>query len=90
MLKIHHFANSFISVESGNSILSCDPWIGKTSDNAWYSYPIKKLSEIDKKIYNSNFIYISHLHCDHFNERTLRKFQNKKLTFIIKKFDNGH
>jgi hypothetical protein len=89
MFKISHYTNSFISIESDNSILTCDPWIGVTTDNAWHTYPIKNFIEIDKKIYNSDFIYISHLHCDHFDIKTLKKFKNKKLTFIIKKFDNG-
>tara|TARA_Y100000590_G_C15735859_1_gene1018509 strand:- start:872 stop:2155 length:1284 start_codon:yes stop_codon:yes gene_type:complete len=71
-------------------MLTCDPWIGKSSDNAWYSYPIKNENEIDPKIFNSNFIYISHLHSDHFDEKTLKKFKNKNLKFIIKKFNNGH
>ena len=67
MFKINHFANSFITVEANNSIITCDPWIGKTSDNGWFSYPIKSSSEVEKKIFDSNFIYISHLHCDHYD-----------------------
>jgi hypothetical protein len=89
MFKIHHITNSFISIESKNSILTCDPWIGKTNDNGWCSYPIRSLKDIDQKIFKSNFIYISHLHCDHLDFKTLKKFKNKDLTFIIKKFDNG-
>ena len=89
MFKIHHFSNSFISVEGSNSIITCDPWIGKTTDNAWFSYPVKNQKEIDKKIFNSDFVYISHLHCDHTDPKTIKKFRNKNLTFIIKKFSNG-
>jgi len=89
MFKISHFSNSFITVEAKNSIITCDPWIGKTSDNGWFSYPIKNSGEIEKKIFNSNFIYISHLHCDHYDLKTLKKFKNKNLTFLIKKFNNG-
>ena len=49
MFKISHFANSFISIESTNSTIVCDPWIGKTSDNGWYSYPYKNSNNIEKK-----------------------------------------
>ena len=86
MLKINHIANSFISVASINSTISCDPWVGVTRDNAWYSYPVKNIKLVDKKTLNSDFIYISHLHCDHFDLKTLKKFKKKNLTFIIKKF----
>ena len=88
-MKIYHFANSFISAEEGETLLTCDPWIGTTSDNGWYSYPIKKANEIPLKIFKSNFVYISHLHCDHLDFKTLSKFKNKNLTFVIKKFKNG-
>ncbi len=88
-MKISHFANSFLSVEVGKSIITCDPWIGKTSDNGWFSYPIKNHKEIDQKVFKSKYIYISHLHCDHLDFKTLLKFKNKDLTFIIKKFKNG-
>ena len=89
MFKIHHFANSFISIEGNNSIITCDPWIGKTTDNGWFSYPLTSPKEVDKKIYNSDFIYLSHLHCDHLDPKTLKKFKNKNLTLVIKKFNNG-
>ena len=89
MFKISHLANSFISIEGNNTILTCDPWIGKTNDNAWYSYPLINIHDVEKKIFKSNYIYISHLHCDHLDFKTLKRFKNKKLTFIIKKFKNG-
>ena len=89
MFKIHHFSNSFVSVEGSNSIITCDPWIGKTTDNGWFSYPIKNYKDVDKKIFNSDFVYVSHLHCDHIDPKTLKKFKKKNLTFIVKKFNNG-
>jgi len=89
MFKIHHISNSFISVEAQNSIITCDPWLGKTNDNGWFSYPIKNYKDVESKIFNSNFVYISHLHCDHLDFKTLKKFKNKNLTFLIKKFNNG-
>ena len=89
MFKINHVANSFIAIEGTNSVITCDPWVGKTSDNGWFSYPIRSTKEVENKIFNSNFIYISHLHCDHYDVKTLKKFKNKNLIFLIKKFKNG-
>ena len=89
MFNIHHHSNSFISIEGSNSIITCDPWIGKTADNGWFSYPLKNQKDVDKKFFNSDFIYVSHLHCDHTDPKTLKKFKNKNLTLIIKKFNNG-
>ena len=33
-----------------------------------------------------NFIYISHLHCDHYDSTNLLKIKNKNLKIIIKNF----
>lgn len=89
MFKINHHANSFISVEGESSTLVCDPWVGTTTDNGWYSYPLKGPEDIKQKVFKAKFIYVSHLHCDHIDPKTLKLFNNKNLTFIIKKFKNG-
>ena len=89
MFKITHYANSFIVINSNNSSIACDPWIGKTTDNGWFSYPLKNKKDVDRKVFNSNFIYVSHLHCDHIDPKTLKEFKNENLTFIIKKFNNA-
>ena len=49
MIKVTHYTNSFISVESDNSILTCDPWIGITNDNGWFSYPLENKKKLTIK-----------------------------------------
>ena len=46
MFKINYFTNSFISVEATSSILTCDPWVGKTRDNDWVLYRILEQKRI--------------------------------------------
>lgn len=84
---INHYCNSFLSVDVNNRKLVCDPWIGHTNESAWYSYPFLKSPSYLNKI-DPEFIYISHLHCDHFDPKTLKKFKNKKVKIIIKNFKN--
>lgn len=82
-MNITHYCNSFISVKFTNDLLFCDPWTGITKDNGWISHPID--TSILKKLAKSNYIYISHLHVDHFDEKTL-KIINKNQKIIIKDF----
>ncbi len=85
-MEIQHYSNSFLSVKSGKTKLICDPWVGTTSENAWISDP---LHFGGKKIINNinpKYIYISHLHCDHFDPILLRKINKKNTVIIIKKF----
>ncbi len=88
-MKITHYCNSFISIKSKRSILVCDPWIGKADNNAWLSYPIHKNGIKILNNLNPDYIYISHLHNDHFDPKILKKFKYKKtVKIIIKKYNN--
>lgn len=85
-MQITHYCNSFITATSGKTKIVCDPWVGFGEQNGWLSYPyhnkgVKLLNEL-----KPNYIYISHLHCDHFDTQNLKGYKNKKVTIIIKKF----
>tara|TARA_B100001093_G_C26853329_1_gene1026165 strand:- start:1593 stop:2921 length:1329 start_codon:yes stop_codon:yes gene_type:complete len=85
-MKVKHYNNSFIEVEANGKKLICDPWIGNTNEGAWYSYPMMKSPSYLNKL-NPDFIYISHLHCDHFDPKTLNAFKKKNTPIIIKNFE---
>ena len=87
-MKITHVSNSFISVKINGSVLACDPWVGTTNDNGWLAYPFYKNGKGILNEIKPNFIYISHLHGDHFDPGTLDKLKNKKTIIIIKHFPN--
>tara|TARA_B100000579_G_C22805640_1_gene842349 strand:+ start:500 stop:1831 length:1332 start_codon:yes stop_codon:yes gene_type:complete len=83
---IRHYCNSFIEVIFSNKKIVCDPWIGNTNESAWYSWPFYYKSNSFLNQIKPDFIYISHLHCDHFDPKTLGKYKNKNTKIIIKKF----
>ena len=85
-MEITHFCNSFISANFSKSKIYCDPWVGTTKDNGWISHPIDYGSI--KKLPKPDYIYISHLHCDHFDEKTLNKIKNNNQIAIIKDYVN--
>ena len=87
-MKITHYSNSFIGVEENQTSIICDPWIGYGSENGWLSFPIYKneLKLIEK--IKPTHVYISHLHCDHFDKKFLKKLNKKKIKILIKNFRN--
>ena len=87
-MKITHYSNSFVGVVENRTSILCDPWIGFGSENGWLSYPIYKNSSKLFKDIHPTHVYISHLHCDHFDKRTLKNIKNKKVKIIIKNFKN--
>jgi len=64
---------------SGTKVL-CDPWLKNgVFEGSWFHYPPIKTKTED--VLNIDAIYVSHLHSDHFDIRTFKKF--KKSTPII-------
>ena len=85
-MKITHYCNSFLTVTAGKTTLACDPWIGLEENNAWATYPIHKDNADLLNRIRPDAIYISHLHFDHFDRKTLSALDNKGTRFIVKAF----
>lgn len=91
-MKIQWFRSATVGIQtnSGVSIL-CDPWI---TDGAfigsWYHWPPLEGNEFTRIIENKwDYIYISHLHADHFDRKLVSKIAKvqPKCIAIIPKFE---
>lgn len=85
-MKITHFNNSFILVENNEKSIIFDPWIGKANNGGWQSFPNFELNELSTLLKDAEWIYISHLHSDHFNPHALKSLNLIDRKFIIKKY----
>lgn len=85
-MKITHFSNSFISVTSQGTSLVCDPWSGKANGGGWQSFPEFQTDSLRQHLAGARYIYLSHLHDDHFHPDTLRALGLLDREFIIKRF----
>ncbi|MDC0046846.1 hypothetical protein OAJ20_04375 [Candidatus Pelagibacter sp.] len=87
---IKHYRNSFLDIQNEKIRIFLDPWVNTANEGSWAAS--KKgssfiLNSLKKK--EVDFIYISHLHTDHFDVKflkLLKKKQKKKFKLIIKKF----
>ena len=83
---VKHYRNSFIDIQSNNLRVFMDPWINTANEGSWAgskngnNFILKSLKE--KKV---DYIYISHLHTDHFDEKFLKKLKKtqKKRVLLI-------
>src|SRR5579864_2275905 len=85
-MKITHYSNSFITVEANGAKLVCDPWVGTANHGGWHSYPEYSQQELATAFEGANAIYISHLHSDHFDPDTLKRFGALDCHFLINDF----
>jgi len=88
--EVIHYRNSFIEILNSKIRILMDPWVYSANHGSWAG--TKKGAQ---HIYNSlkkkaiDYIYYSHLHTDHYDEKflaNLAKKNNKIITIIVKKF----
>ena len=88
-LLIH--GHSCLEIRTQKSSLICDPWLlGSTYWRSWWNFPEPPDLDSLLEIWNAKenlYIYITHLHWDHFHGPTLRKIKNscKNVRFILPK-----
>ncbi len=84
-MQITHFCNSCISITAGQTSLLCDPWIGPADTNAWLSFPFNTEGPAILEKLQPTCVYISHLHPDHHDEKTLEHLPRDTM-IVIKMF----
>jgi len=82
-MKFKILSHAGLLVEHNGINLICDPWIlGSSYWRSWWNYP-----PVSKDLVNSlkpDFIYLTHIHWDHFHSPSLEKF-NRQTQFIVPK-----
>lgn len=85
-MKITHLSNSFILIDLENIKICCDPWVGVANNGGWHSFPEYDREALIKSLQEVNYVYISHLHDDHFDSKFLIDSQLINKIILIKKF----
>jgi UDP-MurNAc hydroxylase len=72
-----------IDTEAG-SIL-CDPWVNPAYFASWFPFPDNSLLDWEA-LGDCDYLYVSHLHRDHFDAEHLKRFVSKKATVLLPEF----
>jgi len=81
-MNLTFIANACCIYESNGFKILCDPWlIDGAFYGSWYHYPPLKTKPQDVADYD--LLYISHLHPDHFDPKTLKDFDKNKPVIIL-------
>ena len=82
-MRFSILAHACMQVEADGKSLVCDPWLsGSAYWGSWWNYP-----PVSKHIFerlNPDFIFITHLHWDHFHGPTLRRLGLDRTILIPK------
>lgn len=75
MFKVEYKYSACIKVITNDVKILCDPWFGENAyDGTWQQYP--SIKETLKLVGHFDFIYISHIHPDHYCSETIALLMN--------------
>src|SRR5687768_15123803 len=76
-------ASMFIETAAG-SIL-CDPWVNPAYFASWFPFPDNSRLDWDT-LGQADYLYVSHLHRDHFDEENLTEHISKDTTVLLPEY----
>jgi len=80
--KILSHAGLLVTADSGKTLI-CDPWlVGSSYWRSWWNYPPVSKSLVDTL--KPDFIYLTHIHWDHFHGPSLKKFSSETSIIVPK------
>ena len=77
-----------ILIRTQGITIACDPWFEPAFFGSWFVFPRNDqlAPDIMHDVCNPDFLYISHLHGDHFDAEFLTQHMNKNTTVLLPDF----
>jgi len=72
-------------IDTPAGIILCDPWVNPAFFASWFPFPDN--SGLDwTALGDTDYLYVSHLHRDHFDAEQLRRFVSKRATVLLPEY----
>jgi UDP-MurNAc hydroxylase len=82
ILEITFLGQAGIYIETRHGSILCDPWFNPAYFASWFPFPSNE--RVDRaKLANPTYLYVSHLHHDHFDPEFLRDYVSKDATVLL-------
>jgi UDP-MurNAc hydroxylase len=81
-MKVTFLGHAGLFVETDHGSILCDPWFNPAFFASWFPFPDNQSVDLEA-IGHPDFLYISHLHHDHFDPAFLRDHVDKKATVLL-------
>ena len=89
-MKITAIGHAGLYIETKDCNILCDPWKHENPQffNTWYVYPDNSNLDWNSMIQDTNYLYISHTHRDHFDSKFLSELasSNDNIEVILPKY----
>jgi UDP-MurNAc hydroxylase len=72
-------------IDTAAGSILCDPWVNPAYFASWFPFPDNSLLDWDA-LGDVDYLFVSHLHRDHFDAETLKRFVSKKATVLLPEY----
>lgn len=84
-MRITGTGHASMRIDTAAGSILCDPWVNPAYFASWFPFPDN--SQLDwEQLGDCDYLYVSHLHRDHFDAAHLSRFVNKKATVLLPDF----
>jgi UDP-MurNAc hydroxylase len=71
-----------VLIETAHGSILTDPWVNPAYFGSWFPFPDNSQLDWDR-LGQADYLFVSHLHRDHFDPEHLKKFVSKKATVLL-------
>ena len=82
-MRITGLGHAGLFIETAAGSVLCDPWVSPAFFGSWFPFPDNSDLDWDDYGRNADYLYVSHLHRDHFDPAILRRHVRKDVTVLL-------
>jgi UDP-MurNAc hydroxylase len=88
-LRVTFLGHAGLSIETAGASILCDPWLsGPAYHGSWWPFPDNE--RVDREaIGRPTYLYVSHLHLDHYDATFLREHVSKEAAVLLPDYPLG-
>ncbi|WP_306211998.1 Rieske 2Fe-2S domain-containing protein [Actinoplanes sp. RD1] len=84
-MRITGTGHASMRIDTSAGSILCDPWVNPAFFASWFPFPDN--SQLDwETLGDVDYLYVSHLHRDHFDAEHLKRWINKKATVLLPEY----
>jgi UDP-MurNAc hydroxylase len=84
-MRITGLGHASVLIETAHGTVLTDPWVNPAYFGSWFPFPDNSQLDWDR-IGQVDYLFVSHLHRDHFDPEHLRKHISKKTTVLLPEY----
>lgn len=81
-MRVTSVGHAGFHIETSAGSILCDPWVNGAYFASWFPFPDNSGLDWDR-LGDCDYLYVSHLHKDHFDPRHLAEFVNKDAVVLL-------